>query len=83
MGVSAGAAGLLYPGAERALGFGATAPREGTLMLTLTGPDPTYAGGEVVAQTDNGVVVQAAGKSRGFVSLRQPSCGRRSKAAPS
>jgi len=65
VGVSAGAAGLLYPGAERALGFGATAPREGTLMLTLTGPDPTYAGGEVVAQTDNGVVVQAAGKSRG------------------
>ena len=67
-GVSAGAAGLLYPGAERALGFGSTARgavREGTLLLEPHGPDPTYAGGDVVAQTDNGIVLQAAGTSRG------------------
>jgi len=68
MGASAGAVGLLYPGAERALGFGATAEapvREGTQMITVNGPDPTYAGGVVVAQTSTGVVLEEGDITRG------------------
>lgn len=54
-GVTAAAAGFLYPGVADAARRAAGSSR--TIISLPQGPDPTYAGGEVISKTPNGVVL--------------------------
>jgi hypothetical protein len=60
--------GFLYPGAAEArramLQRSGAAPASSPAMVEHAGPDPTYAEGEVVAKTSEGVVLQAPNVAR-------------------
>lgn len=66
---------FFYPGSANALsrtaalrgGSPGLAPQGGPKHLTMVGPDPTFARGEVTAITDNGVLVENVARSRAII----------------
>jgi hypothetical protein len=64
--------GVLYPGAAeagRTMRAGAATANPNATVVSITGPDPNYAGGEVVARSADGIVLKT---SNGMRAVRVP-----------